>query len=492
MRRLVFTVGVLASLCASLPARAEPPGFYEAQRAFEGSLEPPLRQLLQVWLIAGGFSNSVPNERFSTRTFHALQSFEAQNGFVANGMLDKPQVQRLAAIVDPMFAQWGFQRIALPGHSAAIWVPFGLNLEVRTTDKGYRYKDRQGRFDLALLALPNVTLRATYDTLVEKEVALGTTIHFKAIKDDWFVLSTTKVDGTDHYYRYHQEGAFLTGFAMDWNNAAGNINAERIAVLDSAILAASIYGEPFINPPQPPKAEAKAEPDPSAAAQPVTVPVPPAQPRPKDTYSTGTGFFVAEDGSLVTNAHVIADCTNMSVKTDDGSMSTALRIATDTANDLALLRLTKLPTKPPRVATLRVGSRLGEGVEAFGFPHSDVLSTSGNFTLGNVTALTGLHDDIRYFQMSAPVQASNSGGPLLDTSGNVVGVVSAKLDAIKMMVASDDLPQNVNFAIKSAMVAAFLDANRVTYKVGTPAATPLQSADIADQARAMSGFVVCR
>ena len=60
-------------------------------------------------------------------------------------------------------------------------------------------------------------------------------------------------------------------------------------------------------------------------------------------------------------------------------------------------------------------------------------------------------------------------------------MVSAKLDAIKMMVASDDLPQNVNFAIKSAMVAAFLDANRVTYKVGTPAATALQSADIADQ-----------
>ena len=72
---------------------------------------------------------------------------------------------------------------------------------------------------------------------------------------------------------------------------------------------------------------------------------------------------------------------------------------------------------PKRVAALRIGTRLGEGVEAFGFPHSDLLSTSGNFTLGNVAALTGLHDDSRYLQVSVPVQAGNSGGPLLDGSG---------------------------------------------------------------------------
>ena len=80
---------------------------------------------------------------------------------------------------------------------------------------------------------------------------------------------------------------------------------------------------------------------------------------------------------------------------------------------------------------------------------------------------------------------------LPDSSGALVGFVFAKLDAIKVMLASDDLPQNVNFAVKAAMVAAFLDANRVAYKVGAPG-TALPPADIADQARAMSGFVVCR
>lgn len=493
MRWSGFAVASLG-LCMAAPAlvRAEPPGFFTAQQAFESQLDGNARQLLQVWLIAGGYMNAVPNARFSTRTFKALQSFEYANGFVPNGQLDKPQIERLAAIVRPVFGQWGLRKITLPGHATTVWVPFGLDLETRTTDKGYRYHDSAGRFDLALLALPNVPLRNAFDALVAKERALGTNIHYGALKDDWFALSTTKVDGTDHYYRYHQDGAFLTGFVMDWNNAAGNTNAERVAVLDSAILAASLNGEPFIDPPQmSPPVEARAEPP--AEARPITVPVAPLPaPEEKHGFSSGTGFFVADDGSLVTNAHVVAGCSDIMVKTDDGSVSPATRVATDTANDLSLLRLAKLPAKPPRVATIRVGSRLGEGVEAFGFPHSDVLSTSGNFTLGNVTALTGLKDDIRYFQMSAPVQAGNSGGPLLDTSGNVVGVVSAKLDAIKMMLASDDLPQNVNFAVKAALLTTFLDANRVTYKVGIPAATSLQPADIADQARAMSGFVVCR
>jgi S1-C subfamily serine protease len=329
-------------------------------------------------------------------------------------------------------------------------------------------------------------VKGVYERILSDQTRDGWTIHYPYLKENegWFVLSTTAPDGSDHYYRYHQDGGAVTGFALEWNNAAGNINAERIAVLDSAVLGASMKGDPFIDPPNV-GAEASA-----SAAQPATVPIAPAPaPTPKTGYSSGTGFFVAADGSFVTAAHVVADCSDIKVKADDGSVGKAARVATDTENDLALLKLEKVPA---RVAPIRVGGRLGEGVEAFGFPHSDLLSSSGNFTLGNITAMSGLRDDSRYLQMSAPVQAGNSGGPLLDGSGNLVGVVAAKLDAIKMVAAEGDLPQNVNFAVKSAMVAAFLDANRVTYKVGAPAAVAPPPADIADQARAMSGFVVCR
>ena len=163
---------------------------------------------------------------------------------------------------------------------------------------------------------------------------------------------------------------------------------------------------------------------------------------------------------------------------------------------LALLAALALPSAahaaPPGYFEAQAALRLGEGVAAFGFPHSDLLSTSGNFTLGNVAALAGLHNDSRYLQVTVPVQAGNSGGPLLDGTGNLVGGVSAKLDAVTGAGASGDLPQNVNFAVKAAQVATFLDANRVAYKAGVPGGKAMDPADIADAARAMSGFVVCR
>ena len=80
---------------------------------------------------------------------------------------------------------------------------------------------------------------------------------------------------------------------------------------------------------------------------------------------------------------------------------------------------------------------------------SGLLATSANLTVGNVSALTGLGDDSRYLQISAPVQPGNSGGPLLDASGHVAGIVTGKLDAVLAARFFGDIPQNVNFALKA-------------------------------------------
>jgi serine protease Do len=75
-------------------------------------------------------------------------------------------------------------------------------------------------------------------------------------------------------------------------------------------------------------------------------------------------------------------------------------LTTDTANDLALLKGELMPS---RAASLRVGVKVGEGIATFGYPLVGLLSKSGNFTVGNVSAITGLGDDTRYLQISAPV-----------------------------------------------------------------------------------------
>ncbi|MGA3343070.1 MAG: serine protease [Methylocella sp.] len=119
------------------------------------------------------------------------------------------------------------------------------------------------------------------------------------------------------------------------------------------------------------------------------------------------------------------------------------------------------------------------------------LATSGNFTQGSVTALAGMGDDSRYLQISTPVQAGNSGGPLLDQKGNLVGIVTSKLNALKMAQASGDLPQNVNFALKASIIASFLDINGIKYTPGS-ATSALKPEELADQAKAMSVFILCK
>lgn len=207
----------------------------------------------------------------------------------------------------------------------------------------------------------------------------------------------------------------------------------------------------------------------------------------KKSISTGTGFFVSPEGHIVTNAHVVEDCDLPQVTSALSITAPARVLARDSANDLALLK-SELRSKAS--ASLRAGVRVGEDIEAFGYPLFGLLATGGNFTVGNVSAIAGLGDDTRYIQISAPVQPGNSGGPVLDQSGNVVGMVVSKLDVAKIFKATDDIAQNVNFAIKASILTNFLDASGVMYGTGTVGQL-LQRADLAERAKSISVLIRC-
>jgi serine protease Do len=207
------------------------------------------------------------------------------------------------------------------------------------------------------------------------------------------------------------------------------------------------------------------------------------------TASSGTAFFIAQN-TLLTNNHVVNECgSNIQVRYPDKAVYSATIVGSDETNDLALLR-----TELPSIATagFRLQPRLGEAVATYGFPFAGVLSSSGNFTLGNVTSLTGMKDDTRFLQMSTPIQPGNSGGPLLDMSGNIVGVVVAQLNALAVMQAASSIPQNVNFAIQVPIVINFLSIKGVAPRLET--AAPVQGAaptDVADRAKQFTVQIYC-
>jgi S1-C subfamily serine protease len=134
--------------------------------------------------------------------------------------------------------------------------------------------------------------------------------------------------------------------------------------------------------------------------------------------------------------------------------------------------------------------RPGDGVVAVGFPMHGLLASGVNVTTGVISALAGIGDDTRYLQITAPVQPGNSGGPLLDLSGNVVGVIVGKLDALKFAKVTGDIPQNVNFAIQASIARVFLDAHRVVYATASSTGT-LAAADIGERARTFTVVVEC-
>lgn len=171
--------------------------------------------------------------------------------------------------------------------------------------------------------------------------------------------------------------------------------------------------------------------------------------------SSGTGFAVTSDGMILTNNHVAGDCRTITV---DGAPATL--VGKDEAFDLALVKVDGVTDQPSVTFSMRPAALNGD-VTVAGYPLAGVLSGL-NVTRGSVTSVKGMGGDGSRMQISAPVQPGNSGGPVVDVHGQVVGVVVSKLDAKLVQDAIGDIPQNVNFAIRGEIAKLFLYQNGVT------------------------------
>jgi len=207
------------------------------------------------------------------------------------------------------------------------------------------------------------------------------------------------------------------------------------------------------------------------------------------TYS-GTGFVIDASGHIITNNHVIDGCVGDIKGNLTGGAPTVLRVVSkDSANDLALLQGPADTFKS--FARIRDRSiRSGDGVTAIGFPFHGLLTSDFTVTTGIVSSLSGIKNDSRMLQISAAVQPGNSGGPLIDSSGRIVGIVSEKLNVLGVLRVTGAIPENINFAIKTGAIRDFLDNSVVAYETAAPGAE-LKTSDIADAARAWTLLITC-
>lgn len=198
--------------------------------------------------------------------------------------------------------------------------------------------------------------------------------------------------------------------------------------------------------------------------------------------STGTGFFVNESGVLLTNAHVIEDCMTIEI---DGQPAEVLAVSS--TFDLAALGIDGANRTPLPFATDEI--RLNADITIAGYPLHGLLGGL-NISRGAISAMKGLNGDEITLQISAPVQPGNSGGPMVDQYGNVVGVVVSKLNALKVANLTGDISQNVNFAIRGSMAKTFMNTNGIRFLTATEKES-LYPEEVASRLKSATRLIEC-
>lgn len=211
-----------------------------------------------------------------------------------------------------------------------------------------------------------------------------------------------------------------------------------------------------------------------------------AQDRDDAWAGNGTGIVIDSRGIIATNYHVIEKATEIEVDFGQGENKRSFRcevLVSDKKNDLAILKITdrRFNGFGPLPYTFKTSSaRRGDGVFALGYPMAlSGLGREIKYTKGDVSALSGVDGDITTYTLSLPIQPGNSGGPLFDFNGNLLGITNAKIVRAEV--------DNVSYAIKNLYLQNLADLS--SYTINLPAGAELKGKSIQEQIEILTRFV---
>ena len=175
--------------------------------------------------------------------------------------------------------------------------------------------------------------------------------------------------------------------------------------------------------------------------------------------ATGTGFLFSSSDYVITSYHVIHGAKSIRVRLINGDRIDATVALKDTNNDIAILKLSQSPTSRQNIIILGDSSsvKTGDRVFTYGFPLVDLLGDAEpRYSEGFINSLSGISNDPRLFQVSIPIQPGNSGGPVFNEKGELIGIATSSIDSVQTQQVFGTIPQNVNFAIKSSYIKSLL------------------------------------
>ncbi len=482
-----------ANVSKDAVAQVAAPSVTDLSVAYNAQTDADFRKGLQVRLAWSGDYSGAFDGDINAATLRAIRDFQARHGMTADGVISEPMLKGLIAASDEVESRYGLSLLADADTGATAAIPTALVADMGKTEMGHLWRSADGALEVETVRIADTgqTLSGLYQILstptAERSVANS------QFGGDWFTLDGTEA-GRAYTMKFEGRGGDLRGFSVSYSADmadraepyvvvaqnlfdpyAGEPDAALVASNDpkafSTLLArkrggdeAQRYATAYSDPANRHLFEMPDDQLRGASPSPV--------PRTDDFDMAGTGFVVSKDGWLLTNAHVVKAC--KSVVVGDGNVAT--RTIFDPDHDLALVKVsTKRASSLGAPLSISAGKpRLGEDILALGYPLRSILADSLNVTRGNVSSLLGLMNDPRYLQISAPVQPGNSGGPLIDLAGRVVGVVTAKLNAVAVADATGDIPQSINFAIRPDAVTQFLSTNKVAFTIADAGAA-LQS-----------------
>jgi S1-C subfamily serine protease len=212
----------------------------------------------------------------------------------------------------------------------------------------------------------------------------------------------------------------------------------------------------------------------------------PAAPTPARAL-TGTGFVVSKSGFVITSYHLVAECKEIRIRSLASESVAAPIVASDSHNDLALLRL---KSAAGAAVSFRDGHgpRHGEGVVVTGLSLGDEGSSDFYLTTGIINALSGGRDDNGVLKISAPISAESGGAPVFDTTGHVIAIIGGTTPG---KAAGGGAAQSGSLALRATIARNFLDAHNVDYE-SAATGSELKAADIGDAAKDVVVLVECR